>query len=686
MDPTTSPTLTDTGGITGSSAGSIAAECPDAGKSIRGAHKFLPLLVIGGLYLLLSVLIWWHVWNSHPSSSTICGCGDSSASIWYTAWPAYAISHGLNPLYSSNLGYPSGVNLVFAPFGIVLAPLTWLFGPVAALNVLLTLSPVVSALAMFALVRRWTSRIIAPFAAGLFYGFSPFIVNNLTSSHVDLGMLAIPPLIILFLDELLRRQKWRPVVTGLALGGLASLQFLVGTEVFIILVIEAAIALVLIVAFVAYQDLGMLRARARSSIVGLSVALATSVVLLAYPAWFAIAGPAHFSGTIHPGLKLSTYVGSTSDFLFPAPVSAHGAFSEEFFRVVGGYQGPVLSPEYFGLGILAVSVAGILIWRKDLLLWLFGVLALLSLLLATSSGSSLASLPVVKNIVPFHFVLFAYLSLAVVLGVVVDHTQNAVTKSLTLSLRRLPEGAATRSTLAQSVGALAAVAVAAIAILPPAAYLTQGLPITVERVVLPTWFQTVAPRLEGHPVVLALPAPFTAATPGLTWEAKNGEKYALNISGKEAAMTWQALSGQRFSMVGPGGLGTGIQHLSGENRGQDVITQVTFAYGSTPDLTRSDFAAVHRALSEWGVTTVVLPDQPKLPPYDQVASLPKMAALISAATGVRPVLLASAWVWDDVNVPATKSYPNAARYSECVNGLPNQSDAVRRADACVLAP
>jgi hypothetical protein len=537
---------------------------------------------------------------------------------------------------------------------------------------------------MFALVRRWTSRIIAPFSAGLFYGFSPFIVNNLTSSHVDLAMLAIPPLVILFLDELLRRQKWGPVVTGFALGGLVSIQFLVGTEVLIILAIEAAIALVLVIAFVAYQNPGMLRARARPSMVGLSVALATSVVLLAYPAWFAIVGPAHFSGTIHPGLKLSTYVGSTSDFLFPAPVSTHGAFSAAFFRLVGGYQGPVLSPEYFGLGIVAVSVAGILIWRKDLLLWLFGALTLVSLLLATSSGSSLASLPVVKNIVPFHFVLFAYLSLAVVLGVIVDHTQNAVAQALTV--RRSPEGRETRGILAQWVGALAAVAVAAIAIVPPAAYLAQGLPITVEHVVLPTWFQTAAERLEGHPVVLALPAPFTTAAPGLTWEAKNGEKYALNISGKEAGMTWQALSGQRFSMVGPGGLGTGVQHLSGENRGQDVITQVTFAYGSTPNLTRSDFAAVQRALSEWGVTTVVLPDQPKLPPYDQVASLPKMAALISAATGVRPVLVARAWVWDDVNGRAPSSYPSAATYSECVGGLPDKPNAVQRADACVLAP
>jgi hypothetical protein len=539
---------------------------------------------------------------------------------------------------------------------------------------------------MFALVSRWTSRIIAPFAAGLFYGFSPFIINNLSSSHVDLGMLAIPPLVILCLDELLRRQKWRPDVTGLVLGVLISIQFLVGIEVLVILLIEVAVALALIAAFVIYKDPGILRARARSSMIGLSVALVTSVVLLAYPAWFALAGPAHFSGTIHPGLNLSKFVGSTRDFLAPAPVSTHGAFSEAFFRIVGGYQGRVLSPEYFGLGIIAVSVAGILIWRKDLLLWLFGTLAIVSLLLATSSGSSLASIPLAKNIVPFHFVLFAYLSLAVVLGVIVDHTQNSITRSLTLRMSQSPTGAESRGTLAPWVGALAAVAVAAIAIVPPAAYLAQGLPITVERVVLPTWFQNVAPRLEAHRVVLALPAPFTATTPGLTWETSNGEKYAMNLSGKEAAMTWQALSGQRFSMVGPGGLGTGVHHLPGEDRGEDVITQATFAYGTSLNLTRSDFAAVRQALSEWGVTTVVLPDQRKLPPYDQVASLPKMAGLISAATGVQPRLVANAWVWDDVNVSAPRSYPSAARYSECVSGLPDQSNAVRQAVACVLAP
>ena len=177
-----------------------------------------PYLIAGGTYLLLSVLMWIHVWSGHPSSVTTCGCGDTSATIWYTAWPAYAMAHGLNPLYSTAIGYPNGVNLVFAAYGIVMAPVTWLFGPVASVNVILTVSPVLSALAMFALVRRWVSWMPAAFIAGLFYGFSPFVVSNLGVAHVDFIMVAIPPLVVLCLDELLIRQERRPALVGIVLG------------------------------------------------------------------------------------------------------------------------------------------------------------------------------------------------------------------------------------------------------------------------------------------------------------------------------------------------------------------------------------------------------------------------------------------------------------------------------------
>ncbi|MGH9097652.1 MAG: hypothetical protein ACRDWB_09520, partial [Acidimicrobiales bacterium] len=178
-------------------------------------HRWRGLLAAGGSYLAVSVIVWWNVWFTHPTSTTTCGCGDSSLITWFLAWPAHAISHGLNPLYSTALFHPTGVNLPAntsqLAFGVLLAPVTWAFGPIATLNVALTLSPFLSALAMFVLLRRWVDWQPAAFFGGLFYGFSPLILVSLTDAHLMVGTLVVPPLIIACLDELLIRQR-RPAL------------------------------------------------------------------------------------------------------------------------------------------------------------------------------------------------------------------------------------------------------------------------------------------------------------------------------------------------------------------------------------------------------------------------------------------------------------------------------------------
>jgi len=51
--------------------------------------------------------VWWNVWSQHPTSTTTCGCGDTSLFTWFLAWPAYAIAHGLDPLYSTAMFHPT---------------------------------------------------------------------------------------------------------------------------------------------------------------------------------------------------------------------------------------------------------------------------------------------------------------------------------------------------------------------------------------------------------------------------------------------------------------------------------------------------------------------------------------------------------------------------------------------------
>ena len=323
-----------------------------------------PYLIAGSTYLLLSVLMWIHVWSGHPSSVTTCGCGDTSATIWYTAWPAYAMAHGLNPFYSTAIGYPNGVNLVFAAYGIVMAPVTWLFGPVSSVNVILTVSPVLSALAMFALVRRWVSWMPAAFIAGLFYGFSPFVVSNLGVAHVDFIMVAIPPLVVLCLDELLIRQERRPALVGIVLGLLLSAQFFVGVELLALMVVEVALGIAMIVIYTAVRNQAALREHAAHAVTGGVVAVLTALVLLIIPAWFGLAGPARFSDVTHPGLKLTAFSASIANAVFPlAPPK-----DMQWQHIVGAYQGPLLSSQYFGAGVVLVCLVGLIVWWKDRLL------------------------------------------------------------------------------------------------------------------------------------------------------------------------------------------------------------------------------------------------------------------------------------------------------------------------------
>ena len=692
-----SPTGMGTGTAHGPSAGIVdpggqvptnraeARSADSAGQGRSGTPRSVwPYVIAGSVYLLLSLFMWLHVWTGRPSSVTTCGCGDTSATIWYMQWPAYAMLHGLNPLYSTAIGYPTGVNLVFAAYGIVMAPVTWLFGPVTAVNVVLTVSPVLSAVAMFALVRRWVSWMPAAFLAGLFYGFSPFVVSNLGVAHVDFIMIAIPPLVVLCLDELLIRQDRRPAVVGIVMGLLISAQFFVGVEMLTLTIIEAGIGIIMITIYTAVRSPATLREHAGHAATGGVVAAFTAVVLLAFPAWFALAGPAYFPAVTHPGVQLTGFSASIANAVFPLPTLKDMPWQ----HIVGAYQGPMLSSQYFGMGVILVCLGGLIVWRKDRILWLFGVLSVVTLLLATSSGPLLSKLPLLKNVYLLHFVVFVYLAVAIVLALIVDHTRSAI-RQLGESTNVASNGRTSRwrKPLYSWGGALAALMVAVVAMAPPAAYVAESVPMTVEAVVVPTWFRAVAPRLPGHPVILALPAPFTTTSPGVTWETNAGQRYLLADGWKQAALTWHALTGQEYSIVGTGGLGVGVKHDAGEDQGQNIITKVTFAYGSSPHVTSSDIVAVHRALSEWGVTMVVLPDQPEMPSYDRVASVTAMAALISAATGARPTHVAQAWVWRAINHDNPQAYPDAAQYARCTSGVPTSGViAVQRTTACVLSP
>ncbi len=83
------------------------------------------------------------------------------------------------------------------------APVTLTAGPVAAYNVAMILGPVVSGLALALALGVWVERWWPRAAAGLLYGFSPFVIAHSSVGHLNLVWAVLPPAMLWLLHGLL---------------------------------------------------------------------------------------------------------------------------------------------------------------------------------------------------------------------------------------------------------------------------------------------------------------------------------------------------------------------------------------------------------------------------------------------------------------------------------------------------
>ncbi len=646
---------------------------PLAGIGRSAAWPALRTMALAGTtYILLSLGVWWHVWTGHPSTTTTCGCSDSSLFQWFLAWPAYAISHGLDPWYASDMFYPHGINLLsntaVVGVGVVLAPVTWLFGPIATFNVAITLAPALSAFAMFVLLRRWVAWAPAAFFGGLLYGFSPFILIELTDGHLMLAMAPMPPLLVLCLDELLARQRRSPVMGGVLLGLVVTVQFFIGTEVLLIVSIAAAIGIVLTLIYGAVHRDVLLR-RVRHAALGLAAASATVAVLLAYPTWFALAGPAHLSGPIW-GSDLISYEGTNvHDFFLPARSYPQVLSLAHRF---GGYQALSFSGQYLGIGLIVVLVTGLVVRWRDPRLWLFaivGVIAVpLSMGLAPSGSPTLwgffVHFPLLNNVIPGRFLIVTYLCAAVMLGLIIDHTRTSFGRWVDVRDVRGSDDHARLATRWRPAGSWAAIGVSLIALVPILAYLAGNLPFTTQSVELPKWFETVGPHVASGAVVITFPVP---------WDFRT------------SSLTWQAVDGMSFAQVGGGGPEAISSRAGKEEAGQSYLGEVSIDGGQLT-ITPNGVAVSRQALNVWGVTTIVVPDTHSLPTYERLHAVRSAVVLMTAATGRLPTRRADAWVWTDVEQSPPPVLPSSAALAACNGGSQSGPVAsIERSAACVLA-
>ena len=282
-----------------------------------------------------------------------------------------------------------------------------------------------TALSARALLLRWTTWQPAAFLAGLFYGFSPFVIENLSLQHVEFATLVVPPLLFWCLDELLVRQRGRAWAWGLALGGLATLQFFLSSELLVVCVLAAAIGTLFLVVAGLVRSPRAVADRLRHAVAGLAVAAGTGVVLLAYPAAYAVAGPRPLPRQVFPDVQ---FFGSAWRTLF-LPSDAHDRGPNAILETYGYFGSHPLLLGYLGLGMVATLVIGLAWFHRDGRLWFCA--AMLVTLEALSLGASAGPwrlfdrLPLVSNIVPDRIAGIADLFAAVMLGVILDRARNS---------------------------------------------------------------------------------------------------------------------------------------------------------------------------------------------------------------------------------------------------------------------
>jgi hypothetical protein len=173
---------------------------------------------------------------------------DPNFYIWSWRWWPYAISHGLNPLYSGQIGAPAGYNLAWTTpvpaAAVLLSPITAAFGPVVSFNLTLLLGAPVSGWAAFLAARRLTGRFWAALIAGAVYGFSWYEVDETGAGHPNLYLIMLLPL-MLYLVLLWRDGKLgRGWFVGLMAVAMAA-EFYISDETFAGMTVLGAAALLI---------------------------------------------------------------------------------------------------------------------------------------------------------------------------------------------------------------------------------------------------------------------------------------------------------------------------------------------------------------------------------------------------------------------------------------------------------
>ena len=404
-------------------------------------------VVVGVVYLAFACAAYWPI---SPVDSTHlvgdCACSDAVQQAWFLHWAAFALGHGQNPLFSTYLNAPAGVNLAVNTsmplLGFLGWPVTALGGSIAAFNLLLRLALASSAMSMYLVLRRYVRSPVAAFFGGALFGFSPYMIGE-GRLHVFLVFLPLLPPLIPLIDRWLVRADGNPYRCGALIGLLLGLEMLISAELVAVFVILAVIAVIP----VAIRHHRLVRSRLPLLARGVAAAAGVGIVVGGYVAWMFVAGPQRPHGPPHSVANLDSYHADLLSLVLPSkpqllrPPFLH-ATADHFVKGNLHENG-----FYLGLPLLVVLVVGGVWLRRNTLVLSLATLGIVSFVLSLGTRLTIANhvtpipmpiaavtgVPMLQEIGPTRFALPIQLVAAVLLALILD---GLLHRGTTTRLRR----------------------------------------------------------------------------------------------------------------------------------------------------------------------------------------------------------------------------------------------------------
>jgi hypothetical protein len=363
-------TTDGTGGVAVRSAAQSATSVPPAPAIARPPRwrrltdsEVARHLLLLACYLAAGVAVTW------PRATWLVegklqATRDAGTYVWDFWWMAHSVLHLSNPWFTRAITAPVGVWLGYHALmpleGVVMMPITLLFGPSASYNLLSALIPGLLCYAMYRAARLWLRSQTGAIAAGAFFGLSSIMAwHAWYQLNLAAGALFLP--LALEVAVRLRRNPSRKqaVIVGLVAAG----SLLTDQESFVL------VAILILATLLPWLAAPLLRREARPLRTRLAAAgLAALVALvLASPQIAAMVAQTRAGGATFPAGAVDTdYALSGANLAGLFAISPHAIRLGLTGLRPYSYLGPVLDGVLtFGTALSVLAVLGLIVsWRR----------------------------------------------------------------------------------------------------------------------------------------------------------------------------------------------------------------------------------------------------------------------------------------------------------------------------------